>query len=318
MLASAGPACCTEEVRFGAHLPLMDFGGQRFDVDHLVEYVETATALGFDAVSVNDHLAFSVPWLDGPTALAAVVSCSGDARLFTTVANPVVRGPAPLAKLLAGLDVLSGGRLTAALGPGSSDRDYASVGLPFDERWQRFDEAVRAMRALLRGDSFEGRLYRVDGPLEPLPAQPGGPPLWVASWGSDVGLRRAARLGDGWLASAYNTTPQQFERGWAKAQRVLAELGRDPAGFANGLATMWFHIDDRRADDVFAERLAPAMRRPAEELRDRLPFGPADVVVRKLEAFRDVGVQQVFVGPVADELEQLRRFGEQVIPALRD
>jgi alkanesulfonate monooxygenase SsuD/methylene tetrahydromethanopterin reductase-like flavin-dependent oxidoreductase (luciferase family) len=97
-------------VRFGVHLPLMDFGDQRFAVEHLVEYVETATGLGFDAVSVNDHMVFGVPWLDGPTALAAVVSCSGDARLFTPVANPVVRGPAALAKVLAGLDVLSGGR----------------------------------------------------------------------------------------------------------------------------------------------------------------------------------------------------------------
>ncbi len=296
----------------------MDFGGQRFDVDHLVEYVETAAAEGFDAVSVNDHMVFGVPWLDGPTALAAVVSCSGDARLFTTVANPVVRGPVPLAKVLAGLDLMAGGRLTAALGPGSSERDYASVGIPFDERWPRFDEAVRAMRALLRGDSFEGRFYAVDGPLEPFPAQPGGPPLWVGSWGSDVGLRRAVRLGDGWLASAYNTTPERFGSGWAKAQDLLAELGRDPGGFGNGLATMWFHIDERRADEVFEQRVAPVLHRPVEELRERLAFGPAEAVAEKLLAFRDAGVQRVFVWPVADDLEQLRRFGEQVMPAFRD
>jgi alkanesulfonate monooxygenase SsuD/methylene tetrahydromethanopterin reductase-like flavin-dependent oxidoreductase (luciferase family) len=122
-------------VRFGVHLPLMDLGGQRFDVGHLVEYVETATRLGFDAIAVNDHMVFSVPWLDGPTALASVVSCSGQAELFTTVANPVIRGPVALAKVLAGLDVMSGGRLVAGLGPGSSERDYASVGLAFDERW---------------------------------------------------------------------------------------------------------------------------------------------------------------------------------------
>ena len=64
------------------HLPLMDFGGQRFGIEHLVEYVEVATALGFDAIAVNDHMVFAVPWLDGPTALAAVVSCSGQAQLL--------------------------------------------------------------------------------------------------------------------------------------------------------------------------------------------------------------------------------------------
>ena len=303
-------------MRFGVHLPLMDFGGQRFAVDHLVEYVETATALGFDAVSANDHMVFGAPWLDGLTALAAVVSCSGTARLFTTVANPVVRGPVALAKVLAGLDVMSGGRVAAALGPGSSERDYTSVGIPFDERWQRFDEAVIALRTLLQGDSFQGRFYSVEGPLEPLPAQPSGPPLWVGSWGSEAGLRRAVRLGDGWLASAYNITPARFRERWERAQLLLGDLGRDPGGFANGLATMWFHIDEQRADEVLDERLAPAMHRPVEQLRDRLAFGPAEAVLEKVVAFRDAGVQRMFVWPVADEIEQLRRFGEAVIPKL--
>ncbi|MGZ4484970.1 MAG: LLM class flavin-dependent oxidoreductase [Nocardioidaceae bacterium] len=300
-------------MRFGVHLPLMDFGGQRFDVDHLVEYVETATALGFDAVSVNDHLVFGTPWLDGLTALAAVLPGSGDARLFTTVANPVVRGPAALAKALAALDLLSGGRVVAALGPGSSERDYTSAGVPFAERWPRFDDAVQAVRAGLRGEAYIGRFYDVAGPLEPLPARPGGPPRWVGSWGSDAGLRRAARLADGWLASAYNITPEEFGTAWTKARQLLAERGRDPAGFGNGLATMWFHIDDRHADDVLAARLAPVLHRPVEQLRDRLGFGSAEAVAERLAAFEDAGVQRVFLWPVADDLEQLRRFGAEVM-----
>ena len=294
----------------------MDFGGQRFGVEHLVEYVETATALGFDAVAVNDHMVFEVPWLDGPTALAAVVSCSGKAQLFTTVANPVVRGPVALAKILAGLDVISGGRVVAGLGPGSSERDYESVGISFDARWPRFDESVQAIRALLRGESFGGRFYEITGPLEPLPTRPGGPPLWIGSWGSDVGLRRALRLGDGWLASAYNTTPERFNVGWNHVQRSLQDTGRDPTGFENGLATMWFHIDDRRASNVLESVLAPAMHRPVEELRERLPFGSANAVADKLDAFRAAGVQRVFLWPVADELEQLKRFAGEVIPRL--
>lgn len=304
-------------MRFGIHLPLLDLGGQRFDVDHLVGYVETATALGFDAVSANDHVVFGAPWLDGPTALAAVVSCSGNAKLFTTVANPVVRGPASLAKVLAGLDVMSGGRVVAALGPGSSARDYASVGVPFEQRWQRFDEAVAATRALLLGGSFGGHFYAVEGPLEPLSAQPNGPPLWVGSWGSDAGLRRAVRLGDGWLASAYNITPDQFRTRWKKVQELLGESGRDPADFSNGIATMWFHIDDRRANEVLAQRLAPVIHRPSEQLRERLAFGPAEAVVEKLIAFRDAGVQRMFLWPVADDIEQLQRFSDEVMTPMQ-
>jgi alkanesulfonate monooxygenase SsuD/methylene tetrahydromethanopterin reductase-like flavin-dependent oxidoreductase (luciferase family) len=185
-------------MRFGVHLPLTDFGDQSFAVDRLVNYVETATALGFDAIAANDHILFATPWLDGPTALAAVVFCSGDARLFTAVANPVVRGPAALAKVLAGLDVMSGGRLIAGLGPGSSEWDYANVGVPFDERWVRFDEAVLAIRTALRGESFTGRFSTVQGPLEPLPVTPGGPPLWIGSWdptAACVGLRGSGTAG---------------------------------------------------------------------------------------------------------------------------
>ncbi|MEO6997356.1 MAG: LLM class flavin-dependent oxidoreductase [Terracoccus sp.] len=296
----------------------MDFGGQQFRVEHLVEYVETATALGFDAVAVNDHMVFEVPWLDGPTALAAVVSCSGTAQLFTTVANPVVRGPIALAKMLAGLDALSGGRVVVGLGPGSSERDYASVGIAFNERWPRFEESVKAIRALLMGESFGGRYYEITGPLEPLPTRPGGPPLWIGSWGSDAGLRRALRLGDGWLASAYNTTPERFDVSWNHVRRSLHDTGRDPTRFENGLATMWFHIEDRGASKVLEGVLAPAVHRPVEQLRERLPFGTAEAVAERLDAFRAAGVQRVFLWPVADELEQLKRFAEQVIPRLDD
>jgi alkanesulfonate monooxygenase SsuD/methylene tetrahydromethanopterin reductase-like flavin-dependent oxidoreductase (luciferase family) len=314
-MAPAAAACWTGEVRFGVHLPLIDFGGPRLTVERLVEYAETATRLGFDALSVNDHLVFTLPWLDGPTALAAVTSCTGSARLFTTVVNPVVRGPVATAKMLAGLDVLSGGRVTAGLGPGSSERDYASVGVPFDERWPRFDEAARALRALLRGDSFQGRFYSVDGPLEPSPTQSGGPPLWIGSWGSVAGLRRVARSGDGWLASAYNTTPEAFAGAWRRLRQEIAGRGGDPDAWGNGLATLWFHLGDD-AEAMLTERLAPAIHRPVEELRERLAFGRAEAVVEKLAAFEEAGLQRVFVWPVADELEQLHRFSHDVMPLL--
>jgi alkanesulfonate monooxygenase SsuD/methylene tetrahydromethanopterin reductase-like flavin-dependent oxidoreductase (luciferase family) len=305
-------------MQVGVHLPLMDFGAQRFDIEYLVEYVETATSLGFDAVSANDHLLFATPWLDGPTALAAVVSCSGDAGLFTTVANPVTRGPAALSKALAALDVMSGGRVTAGLGPGSSARDYESAGVPFEERWPRFDEAVRAVRALLRGEPFHGHFYGSDGPLEPLASPPEGLPVWVASWGSGAGLRRAVRMGDGWLASAYNISPPEFGEAWRKVQRLLEADGRASDDFGNGLATMWFHIDDHAADDVLNIRLAPAVGRPAEQLRERLAFGPAGQVLDKLMAFREAGVRRLFVWPVGDDIDQLHRFAADVLPALLD
>src|SRR5712691_9671025 len=135
---------------FGAHLPLMDFGGHPYTLDHLIAYTKAAAQLGFAAVSVNDHMVFSVPWLDGPVALAAVMEHSGEMTLATTVALAVVRGPVPLAKTLGAIDRLSGGRLVVAIAPGSSPQDYEAVGIAYEERWQRFDEAIQALRALCR------------------------------------------------------------------------------------------------------------------------------------------------------------------------
>jgi alkanesulfonate monooxygenase SsuD/methylene tetrahydromethanopterin reductase-like flavin-dependent oxidoreductase (luciferase family) len=304
---------------FGAHLPLMDFGGNPFTLDHLVAYTKTASQLGFSALSVNDHLVFAVPWLDGPVALAAVMEHAGEMTLATTVALAVVRGPVAVAKTFAAIDRLSGGRLVVALGPGSSAQDYAAAGLDFAERWPRFDEAVGAVRALWHDDGqpFVGRFYSTEGlSLEPRPLQRSGPPIWIGSWGSDAGLRRVARLADGWLASAYNTTPAQFGDAWQALRAMLPGHGKIADDFPNGLATMWCYITDdtAEAERVLRERVVPTIHRPEEMLRARLPIGPPELFVEKLTAFAEAGVQRVFIWPVADEVDQLRRFWEDVRP----
>jgi len=202
----------------GVHLPVLAWDETRSEPASLIEYVRTAEGLGFSVVSVNDHLQHRRPWLDGPTALASVLSATGDMAVATTIALAVVRGPVPLAKSLGAIDLLSGGRLVVGVGPGSYPPDYEAGGLSWSERWPRFEEAIRALRALWRpdGEPFEGTFYSTRGiRLEPAPAQSGGPPIWVGSWGSDAGLRRVARLGDGWVASAYNTSPDRFIESWA-------------------------------------------------------------------------------------------------------
>jgi len=306
-------------VEFGAHLPLMDFGGHPYTLEHLVDYTKTAARSGFTLLSANDHLVFAVPWLDGPTALAATMEHSGRMTLATTVTLAVVRGPVPVAKMLGAIDRLSGGRMLAVVGPGSSAADYASAGLDFEERWARLDEAVQALRALLRSgaEPFVGRFYSTEGiRLEPAPARPGGLPIWVGSWGSDAGLRRVARLGDGWLASAYNTTPELFAGARDRLGEHLRAQGKNADAFPNGLATMWFYVTEDRteADRIYRERLVPAVHRPEEELRARLPVGSASDFAEKLSAFADAGVQRVLLWPVAHERRQLELFGERVRP----
>jgi probable F420-dependent oxidoreductase len=306
-------------VDYGAHLPLIDLAGQSWTLHRLLEYAQTAESVGFQALSANDHLVFGRPWLDGPTALAAVLSRTGQMALATTVALPVVRGPVALAKSLAAIDLLSGGRLVVGVGPGSSARDYAAVGVPFEERWKRLDEAVQALRALWLGDGtpYRGKFYSTEGVmLEPRPAQRSGPPIWIGSWGSEAGLRRVARLGDGWLASAYNTTPEAFAAAWGRVADQLEAFGKDPNRFPNAIATMFFYVTEDRAtlERIVRDVLTPTLRRPEQELRELLLVGSTEDCAQKLAAYRAAGAQRIFLWPVEDELRQLATFQERVAP----
>jgi alkanesulfonate monooxygenase SsuD/methylene tetrahydromethanopterin reductase-like flavin-dependent oxidoreductase (luciferase family) len=290
------------------HLPLIEFGDEGQSLGRLTRAVDAARECSFAAISANDHFVFQAPWLDGPTALAAVVEPSGSMELVTTVALVSLRGPVQLAKTLAALDVLSGGRVIAGVGPGSSERDYDLVGARFEERWKQFEEAAASLRALLHGDL-----------LAPAPRRGGGIPLWIGSWGSRAGLRRVARLGDGWLASAYNTTPEGFAAAKQSLSDELRARGRDPEGFPNALATMWTWIteDTRDADRVLRDVLAPMLRRDPDELRDQLCIGPAERCAELLSRYADAGCNRVHLWPLGDEPRQVELAATQVLPAVR-
>jgi alkanesulfonate monooxygenase SsuD/methylene tetrahydromethanopterin reductase-like flavin-dependent oxidoreductase (luciferase family) len=241
---------------------------------------------------------------------------------MTTVALPAVRGPVALAKALSALDVMSGGRAVAGVGPGSSRLDYEAVGIAFEERWPRFDEAVRAMQSLWdpsRG-AFSGRVYSTAGiALEPPPRRPGGLPIWIGSWGSDVGMRRVARLADGWLGSAYNTEPELFRAAREVLDRHLKAQGREPAAFPNAIATgfMYLTSDADQARRVRREIVAPMIRREESEVERRLLIGSPAECVEKLSAYAEAGAQAFFVWPIADEIEQLEAFAAEVAPNVR-
>ena len=284
-------------MELGVHLPLMEFGEEGQSLARLTRAVDAARDCGLSAISANDHFLFQRPWLDGPTALAAALDRSGDMELATTVSLVSLRGPVPLAKTLVALDLLSGGRVVAGVGPGSSQRDYDLVGVPYEDRWRRFDEATAALRELL-GES---------SPLTP--ASRRKIPIWIGSWGSPAGLRRVARLGDGWLASAYNTTPEIF----GVARQVL------PDGFPNALVTMWSWIteDAGEADRVLRDVLAPLLNRDPDVLRDQLCVGPAERCAELLSRYAQAGCERVHLWPLGDEPRQIELAATAVLPLVR-
>jgi alkanesulfonate monooxygenase SsuD/methylene tetrahydromethanopterin reductase-like flavin-dependent oxidoreductase (luciferase family) len=287
----------------------MEFGDEGQSLGRLTRAVDAARDCGLAAVSANDHFLFQTPWLDGPTALAAVLDRTGEMELATTVSLVSLRGPVQLAKTLAALDLLSGGRLIAGVGPGSSIRDYEAVGVPYDQRWRRFEEATARLRSLLRADSE----------LAPAPYRKGGVPLWLASWGSHAGLRRVARLGDGWFASAYNATPD----GFGAARELLAEelraRGRDPDAFPNALVTMWTWItpDAGEAERVLRNVLAPLLGRDPETLREQLCVGSPERCAELLARYAEAGCRRVHLWPLGDEPRQIELAATEVLPAVR-
>jgi alkanesulfonate monooxygenase SsuD/methylene tetrahydromethanopterin reductase-like flavin-dependent oxidoreductase (luciferase family) len=305
-------------VDLGVHLPLMQFGDEPVSLERLQNAVDTARDCGFSALCANDHFVFPTPWLDGPTALASMIERSGDMTLATTVSLAVLRGPVPLAKTLSAIDLLSDGRLVAAVGPGSSARDYEALGISFEERWQRLDEAVVVLRALLDRDPppDNARHYRLPADFELAPAGRGRIPLWIGSWGSPAGLARTARAGDGWLASAYNTTPERFAAGRTRLARALRDRGRDPNGFPNGLATMWTWVskDRAEADRMLTEVLAPIVRRDPAELGGQVCIGPPEHCAELLSRYADAGCERVFLWPLGDERRQLELVAGEVAP----
>ncbi|HEY0935683.1 MAG TPA: LLM class flavin-dependent oxidoreductase [Trebonia sp.] len=304
------------------HLPQVEFAGEGLSLRRLADTVDAARANGFAAVCVNDHFLFGAPWLDGLTALAAVAERSEPMTLATTVSLAALRGPVPLAKAVAALDILSGGRVVAGIGAGSSRSDYDAVGVSFEDRWQRFDEAVMLLRALLGGAEppAGGRHFAVpQARLRPAPRPAGAVPLWVGSWGSAAGMRRVARLGDGWLASAYNITPAGFAAARALLRTELAAAGRPADDFPHALVTMWAWVTEDRAeaDRVITGRLAPLLKRDPATLRGRVCVGPAAMCAELLAGFAEAGCGRVHFWPLGEERRQVDLIAAKVLPGIR-
>jgi probable F420-dependent oxidoreductase len=164
----------------------------------LIETAKSAEQHGFSSIALNDHFNSTVAPLLGLQAMAAATS---QIRIATAVLNQDLRHPAVLAKELATLDVLSGGRLELGLGAGWVRADYDQSGIPFDsaaERIARLEENIAILKGLFSEGqcNFAGRHYAVTG-LDgtPKPVQPGGPPIMIGGGGRKI-LSMAARRAD--------------------------------------------------------------------------------------------------------------------------
>ncbi len=309
-----------QAVEFGVHIPVIVSDDNVPSLKELVDYGVAAERLGYSAITTSDHIVARGPWLDGPTILAAIAGATERIKLATAILLPALRHPATIAQSFGTLDRLSGERVILGVSGGVLRDEFDLLDVPWGERWQRLDEAIDVMRLLWSDDAphFRGRFYHVDG-VGPKPRpRRDGPPIWIGSWGSEIGLRRVARRGDGWIASGFNITPDQFKTSWDRLRRERAKLGDDTTTLDNALASVFVYVtkDQREARRVANEVLGPALNRDPDELLRLALMGSAEMCAERLRQYIDAGVHHVWIWPATDFTSQIQRFAEDVIPLL--
>jgi len=298
-------------MQFGLHLGTR---GPAADPDSLVTIARRAEALGYAYLGLSDHVVIATKvdsvypytqtgqWfaqdtgicLEQITALGFIAATTSRIRLLTSVMVLPHRHPVLAAKMLATVDVLSKGRVTAGVGVGWMAEELALLGAPaFAARGRASDEYVEAFRALWSQPrpSYQGAHVRFGDLLfEPKPKQ--SPlPIWIGGETAPA-RRRAGRLGDGWYpvsnnpASPYDT-PDLYGAGLKEVRAAAMAAGRDPQRLDTGL----FAIRHK----VGAE----------EKARDggRLSFtGSQDAILDDIAAYRAQGLQLLVIGAEAAEL----------------
>ncbi|MEV4600719.1 TIGR03560 family F420-dependent LLM class oxidoreductase [Amycolatopsis sp. NPDC049253] len=287
--------------------------------DKLLELAKVADESGFATIWAPDHF---IPF--GPsgsyvfeawTTLAALAREVGTARLGQLVTGNGYRNPALLAKMASNLDVLSGGRLTFGIGAGWYEEEYKAFGYDFPgagERLRRLEEALRIIQALWTGDAatFDGRYFSTAAAVSlPTGVQLPHPPVMIAGGGEKVTLRLVALYGD--LCNVQEA-PDEVRRKYDILARHCETVGRDFSEITK-TSTSYCIIADtdeeaREAVPPWAPLVFPG------ELADYGLVGTLDTIRKRLEVYREAGVDELIVGfQNALDADTLRTFANEFI-----
>jgi probable F420-dependent oxidoreductase len=238
----------------------------RWGTGAVLDLARAVEDAGYDQIDMFDHVTMAhpvegrpagpyppnMPLLEALVTLGALAAVTRRVGLGTEVLVLPQRQPTLVAKQVATVDVLSGGRVRLGCGVGWQASEFESLGVPFAERGARMDECLQLLRLYWTEPSitFHGRFYHVEAmAMDPKPVQPGGPPIWLGG-GSEAALRRVGRLGDGWLAGG-GERPETVREKLAVIRQAAEQAGRDPA--AIGLQVQ---LGDPRDLDALAVRAA--------------------------------------------------------------
>jgi probable F420-dependent oxidoreductase len=259
---------------------------------------QTGEVVGFDAVWISDHVGFGDPdgdWVGGWeswTLLAALASSTRRVALGTYVLAAPFRNPALLAKMAETLDEVSGGRAVLGIGAGWNEAEFTSYGVPFDDRFASFEDALRIVTEMLRRgrSTHDGRTFRTrSARLEPRGPRPEGPPVMVGAGGPRM-LRLTAELADHWNGGLRTLAevPALLEA----LDAACRDVGRDPATLT-------------RSVEVLVRTGAARDDAPPEEREIR---GAPESIAAELRRFADLGIDHVQVQLRPNSIDGVRAF----------
>jgi len=266
--------------------------------EELARVAVAAEEAGAGYVAVCDHVAIpedlassmGATWYDTVATLGWLAARTERVRLLSHVWVLPYRHPAQTAKAFGTLDVLSGGRVVLGVGAGHVESEFDLLGADWSGRGDAVARGIEAVREAFTTGGLDG--FRV----EPMPVQAGGPPIWVGG-SSRAAMRRAARLGDGWLPQ---TPPEGGMRAaieWVLAER--AEHLGESAPFDVGVHAGVFRLTDTDASGAYT-------------VTDR------ERAIAQLAGCRKIGANQLQVRfearSAADLCEQIEAFGSEVWP----
>ena len=269
-------------MRLGAKLPNSGAAAMDLGIPAMARALEDA---GVESLWVSDHIVMpatitspypfaadgratwptDTPYLDALVALALAAGATRRVRLGTALLVLPLRHPVEFAKQAASIDVASGGRLELGVGAGWLREEFEALGVPFAGRGTRLAEWMRIARDCWTGAPAPSTSERYELPegvlCLPVPAH--DIPFLVGGH-SDVALRRAGRLGDGWLPQQGldGLAPEELEEGAARMRSAATEAGRDPAA----LRVVLRIVDSAGRGDEVSARIAALARAGVDEV----------------------------------------------------
>jgi F420-dependent oxidoreductase-like protein len=312
---------------FGYHMPTYTFPGvppERL-FDRAAELAKAAEDSGFGLVTVMDHF-YQIQgigpetgeMLEAYSTLAALSQRTSKAMLGALVTGVTYRNPAVLAKTVATLDVISGGRAVLGLGAAWNEDEHRGYGIefpPVGQRMDRLDEALAIARAMFTEErpTFEGRYYRINEARNiPRPVQAGGPRIMIGGSGPKRTLRAVANYAD--ICNVFGG-PDTLRKNVEILHNHCADVGRDPGQIkVTRLGSLFLA---RSADEAEQLREGVAGAMGEEWAREAATFGDADSVGEQLRALVDAGAQElIFNLPLANDADDVTAAAEVLKKAL--